>query len=85
VRNTLRLQKNAVDRFGTLGAGFGHPADDAVVLDQLANHPPGKHSLRAMRHMHIEGLRVPRRRKAQIRAQPRQTISQTAGGADRRG
>ena len=68
-----------------LGAGFGHPADDAIVLDQLADHPPGKHSLRTMRHMHIERLRVPRRRKAQIRTQPRQTVGQPFGGADRGG
>ena len=81
----LRLQKNAIDRFGVLGAGFGHPADNAIVLDQLSDHPPGEHPLRAMRHMHIERLGMPRRGKAQIRAQLRQTIGQPAGCADRRG
>ncbi len=52
-----------------LGTGFGDPADDAIVLDQLPDHPSGKHPFRAMRHMYVERFRVPRRREAKIGAQ----------------
>ena len=77
----LALQEHAVNRLGVLGAGFGHPANDTIVFDQFADHPPGKHSLRTMRHMDIQGLGVSRRWKAQVGTQPRQTLPEMSTGA----
>ena len=78
-------QKYAIDRLGMLGARLGHAADDAVVLDQLADHLPGQHPFRAVRNMHIELLTAALGRKAQIGAQPRQPLGEPRRRADRRG
>ena len=53
-----------------LSTGFGHPADDPVVLDQLADHAAGQHPLGAMGDVHIEWFRMAPRGKAEVGPQP---------------
>ena len=81
----LPLEEHAIYRFSVLSACLCDPADDTIVLDQLPDHSPGQYPLWAMRHVHIERLRMACRRKAKVRASTSKTRGQALRRTNRRG
>ena len=53
-----------------LGTRLDDPADDAIVLNELTDPPPGQHPLGTMRSMRIERLRMARRGKGRSGRNP---------------
>ena len=75
----------AVDLARSPTARLGHAADNAIVGDQLAQHPAGKNAFRTMGDMHVDRrLVVFEPRKAQIRPGRRERRRQGLGAANRR-